>query len=62
VHAESALLDDVLNLRDSGLASVIYLQRTASDKSQASYREYDGIENGFVGAIKRAVDEDVVAA
>lgn len=40
---------------------MIDFEGRAGDKTQVVDCEDDGIENGFIGMVKRAVDEDVIA-
>src|SRR5258706_14075019 len=56
-----AFLDDPLDLGYSYLSRVVGLSRTASDEAEIIDDEYEGVEDGSVAIVKRAVDKNVVA-
>jgi hypothetical protein len=60
VNAKFALVNNGENLLDSDIAGVIGFQSTPSNISAIMDREYDGVKNGFILRVERAVDEDAV--
>ena len=62
VHAIPAFLDKTLDFGQSWLGSIINLQSGAGYKTKVVNRKNDGVEDGFVSTIERAVDEDVIPA
>lgn len=53
-----AFLDHLLDLGDSGTSRIDRLQRTSRPESAPQDGEDDRMEEGKIGAVERAVDED----
>jgi hypothetical protein len=47
---------------EAGVASVVYFEGAASAEAELANGKDDGIEDGFIGRIERAVDEYVFAS
>ena len=59
VNAVGALPYEAYDLVEPYLASIIDLKSATSDEAEIAHSKNDGVENGFVLIVERAVDKDV---